>query len=124
MYRKISKEACQWLISIIVAAGLVWLIVNRVSSELVVVAFLGFLSLIILIRYCCCEPLHAPTVERRVSSYEPVLVAIPSITTIGNPVYTSPQSHYQVVQVQPPPYILLQNPGYIYNIGFLDRRFV
>lgn len=125
MYRKIIKESVLCLISTVIAAGLVWLIMNRVSSDLIIMAFLGLLSVVILIRYCCCGYLHSPTVERRVSSYEPVVVQMPPITTTtGNPLNPVAQSHYQVVRVQPPPYIVLQNPGYIYNIGFLDRRFV
>jgi hypothetical protein len=75
-------------------------------------AVFGFIALLVLIRYCCCELLRAPPVERRVASYEPVLVEMPPITT--NP----------AVRVHPPPYIILQNPGYIYHIGFLDRRIV
>jgi len=112
MFRKIVKESLMCLISSLVAAGLLWLLINRVSSDLIVMAVFGFIALLVLIRYCCCEPLRAPTVERRVASYEPVLVEMPPITT--NP----------AVRVHPPPYIILQNPGYIYHIGFLDRRIV
>ena len=96
------------LLSGLMACGILWLIINGVASELIVIVLCAILGLIVCIRFCCCDQtVHYPMPT---SQYN---------TQIQNPMHSLP------ISPRPVPFILIVNAENAMSLGILqtgDRR--
>ena len=94
MIGKIAYNALLLIISGVLAAVLIWMLVNHNGSDVIVMTFLMFIGAVLAIRYCCC-PMYNGRDRTQLYSLEPVIVHAPAHPT----------------------YIVIVNPGRHISIG-------
>jgi len=109
MLRKIAYNSYLFLLSGLLAGGILWLIFHGIGIELIVVVLCGFLGLIACVRQCC-APQPEQTFIMQSHGSPQSQNQNQNQTQINNPVYISPR---------PAPFVLIINSERAISIGIL-----
>jgi len=108
MLRKIAYNSYLFILSGLLAGGILWLIFHGVGIEFIVVVLCGCLGLIACVRQCCSPQPEQTFIMQSHGSHQSQ-----NQTQINNPVYISPR---------PAPFVLIINSERAISIGILHHN--